>query len=241
MSLANEVPPVVDWNVFYPNFSVKWDQGQHCLFSGPTGLGKTLLCRTLVRRRQFVVVLGTKMADSEMEAYLEEGYKRIYDWPPMGKNAKPDEYGRVRLVLWPKIRNRVELRSCGPMFQRCLDQLLVDGGWTVVADESLWLSERKGLNCGDQLAAVAYTGRAMGVTLCALMQRPSGLPRNIWANAGHAFIFHSGVSTDLQELTSLSVYPPADTKKAIHALRGHQFLYLPTRAGADWAITQVAL
>lgn len=234
-------PAVEPWPQFHDSFAGQWRQGEHCLFVGPTGSGKTVAARTLTDDRQFVVVLGTKVRDREMDAYIEEGYTRVETWPPPRDAVRPLADGSVRIVLWPKIQNREQLRSRRDVFARCLDSVLIDGGWTVVIDEALWLAERTGLNLGHHLSAVAYTGRSSGVTLMVLVQRPSGMPRTIWANCSHAFLWHLGVTDDVRELASLGTENPKVVSLAVQHLRGHSFLYLPCRADRQWAVSEVQL
>jgi hypothetical protein len=234
-----EAPPVEPWPVFHQKFASTWEQGQHCLFVGPAGSGKTVAARTLAWDRRFVVVLGTKMRDSEMDAYIKEGYVRTEIWPPERKALKPRDDGSIRVVLWPKIKNRNDLRRFRGVFANCLDSVLVDGGWTVVADEGLWLSDRNGLGLGDHLAAIAYSGRSSGVTLMMVVQRPRGVPVNCWSNASHAFLWHVGNTDDARELASLGVTDRKAVVQAVSGLQDHDFLYLPCRAGRGWAISKV--
>ena len=238
-----DAPPVVAWPTFSSGFVAHWSQGQHCLFVGPAGSGKTVAARTFARARDFVLVLGTKMRDPEMDAYIEEGAVRIDHWPPTGgdyrKGRQRWEAGEARFVLWPKIVKREDLRRFRPVYAQALDSVLVDGGWTVVADEGLWLSDRKGLDLGDQLAAIAYTGRSSGVTLMMVVQRPRGVPVNCWSNASHAFLWHVGNTDDARELASLGVTDRRAVQTAVGQLEGHDFLYLPCRAGMGWAISRV--
>lgn len=236
-----QLPPFEPWSVFHSRFVSGWRQGQHVLLNGPSGSGKTVAARTLARDRQFVVVLGTKIKDPEMDAYLREGYVRIDEWPPPRRAMRPADDGSIRLVLWPRIRARADLHRFRPVYQRCLDGVLVDGGWTVGADEGLWLCERNGLDLGAELSAIAYTGRSSGVTLLMVIQRPAGVPRNTWSNAAHAFVWHAGITSDQRELASLGTRQPKEVAVAIQQLRGHEFLYLPLRAGREWAVSEVAL
>lgn len=242
-SQLRKTPPVVPWSTFVAQFEAEWRQGQHCLFNGPAGSGKTVAARTLARIRPYVLVLGTKMRDKEMDAYIAEGYVRINHWPPTRadyrRGAKFWTPGEVRFVLWPHIRNRDDLRKYGPLYGDALDSALVDGGWTIVADEGLWLSDKSGLNLGAQLAALAYTGRSMGITLMMVVQRPRGVPVNCWTNASYAFVWHAGNSDDVRELASLGVEDRRDVVDAVAHVRGHDFVFLPCRSGMEWAISRV--
>lgn len=198
-----------------------------------------MAARVEARERQYVIALGTKMRDPEMDAYIAEGYTRIEEWPPPRKALRPLPDGSVRIVFWPKIKTRADLRRFRPLYARLMDDCLVKGGWTLVADEGLWLSDRKGLDLGDHLSSIAYTGRSSGVTLMMLVQRPRGVPVHTWSNASYAFIWHGGNTDDARELASLGTEPPRAVQAAIHSLRGHDFLFLPCRAGMEWVVSRV--
>lgn len=249
-----ETPPVVPWRDWYAEEYHQLEElmrkpggqeGAHLLFVGPTRSGKTVLCRYLARFRNYVVVLGTKPKDSSLDAYVAEGYYRIDHWPftrdDLRKGREVWAGGDVRFILWPKIRRREELRAFRATYARCLDDVFVQGNWTVVADEGIWLGSRKGLDLGDHLSDMAYGAASNGVSLYLLLQRPSGVPRIIWASVAEAEIFHGGVTNDVRELASLGTYSPRDVALAIQRLRGHEFLSLPTRGRAEWSISEVEM
>lgn len=241
-----EQPPVLPWAVFAEQFVSTWAQGDHCFFDGPTKSGKTYLCRVLCRARPYVAVLGTKPRDPSLDAYVKEGYYRIDHWPPTRSDYRKSGWGatEARFIVWPKIVTRADLTRYGSkrrggneMFAHALDDMIVDGGWTVVADEGLWLSTK--LDLATQLDGIAYSGRTSGITLMLLAQRPRGIPINVWTNALNVFLWRCGNTDDIRELSSLGTVTRRAVAAAIPTLRGHQFLYLPAHAQGDWAISEV--
>lgn len=241
---AIDTPEVIPWQTWYEEQYYTWAQGEHRLFVGPTQSGKTTLCRYLVRYRDYVVVLGTKPRDPSLDAYIKEGYKRIYQWPPREKDMKPDADGCLRLILWPKIVKIADLKDPKiiEMFRRCINDVFVGGGWTIVIDEGLWVGSREGLGLGDEISAISYASASSKVTMCLIVQRPAGVPRISWSSVSDAMIFHGGVTDDVRELASLGTHSPNEVKQVIQTgLAGRQFLDLPCRGGKEWSISEVEL
>ena len=234
-------PPLEDWASYSAKLHRTTKQGSHRLFVGPTQSGKTLLCRYAARDQKYVVVIGTKPRDISLDAYLKEGYRRIEQWPPKAKDLAPDpETGDVRLILWPKIVKREDLRRHRGTFQRFFEEAFVEGHWCIVADEGLWIASRKGLGLDQELADLAYGGASNKVSLYLCIQRPSGLSRVTWSSVSDAYIFHGGVTDDIRELATLGTYDAKDVARIIKSgLKGHQFLALPCRGQAEWAISEV--
>lgn len=245
---SREVPPVVPWNAWYWERARTPGQGRHQLFDGPTQSGKTVLAHKLADLRDFVVVFGTKPVDASLDAYVNEGYTRIDHWPPTRSDFRKGGWGadEARFILWPRIVKREQLRAYGPVFAHCLDDIFINGRWTIVIDEMLWVCGRSGLNLGQEVADIAYGSASNKVSLYMCMQRPAGVPRITWSSCADALIFKSGVTNDLRELASLGTYDPKPTTVAIKRLQRFQFLDLPCQSGdglkeATWSISRVEM
>lgn len=240
---GDEAPPRVSWDAWYWERARQPGQGRHQLFDGPTQSGKTVLCHRLADLRDFVVVFGTKPVDPSLDAYVAEGYTRIDHWPPTPHDFRQGGWdaSEARFILWPKITNRKQLRAFAHIYAKCLDDIFIQGRWTVVVDEMLWVCGRNGLNLGQEVGDIAYGSASNKVSLYMCMQRPAGVPRITWSSCADALIFKSGVTNDLRELASLGTYDPPVAAKAIKHLGSYEFLDLPCRGGAEWAVSKVEL
>ncbi len=236
-----EVPSRLRWGVWYPRFVRNWKQGDHILDVGPTQSGKSLLARMLVLSRKYVVVFGTKPKDPTLDEYLAQGFIRIDHWPPERRDFRNQPEGLARFILWPKIKTIDDLRKFRPLFDKCLDSIFVDGRWTVVVDETLWFCDRDGLQLGGKLGTMAYGSASNKISFLFLMQRPAGVPRILWQSCTSALIFHMGVTNDIREMASLGTEDPKAVVGAIKRLKGHEFLDLPCRGGAQWSVSEVEL
>lgn len=235
-------PPVVPWPQFYAGKAAELRQGMHVLFVGPTQSGKTVLCRYFARLRSCVVVLGTKPVDPSLDAYVDEGYVRIDHWPPTRSDFNKGRgwvEGEARFILWPRITKREELRGMRSLYAKCFDDVFIQGKWCIVADEGLWISGKTGLNLGAQLGDIAYGSASNKVSLYLCVQRPSNVPPVTWTSVSEVEIFHMGRTDDVREMASLGTYDPKAVVPVVQQLRGHAFLSLPTRGGAQWAISEV--
>jgi hypothetical protein len=238
---AFDPPPVVPWAAWYAQKAGSLEQGQHQLFIGPTQSGKTLLCRKVARLRDYVVVCGTKPVDPSLDAYVSEGYTRIDHWPPVKKDFERQQEGQARFILWPHMKAREDLRRFKAVYAKMLEDVFVEGRWCVVVDEGLWMAGRKGLGLETEIGDVAYGSASNKVSLYLLVQRESNVGPVAWTSVSDAMVFHMGRVSDVRDIASLGTKPPNDVVKVIQHLRGHQFLELPCRGGADWSISEVDL
>jgi hypothetical protein len=220
-------------------------QGMHVLFVGPTQSGKTLLCRVMARRRNPVVVFGTKPVDPSLDEYVAEGYVRIDHWPPTPRDYREGRKvwadGDCRFILWPHMKSRKDLRGFSHIYEKALDEIFIEGFWCIVVDEGLWLASPSGLGLALPLGDTAYGTASNNVSLYLLIQRPAGVPPVTWTSVSEAEIFSMGNREDVRKLASLGRQEPNQTIQVVRKLQGHQFLSLPTRGQADWTISELDL
>jgi hypothetical protein len=256
-ALLGPPPRVLAWPAFDAEAYRTVRQGDHQLFVGPTQSGKTVLCRGLVRHRDYVVVWGTKKRDTSLDAYTQEGYVRVDRWPPStcleedhkGRLVrkpyrwppKPDAEGKVRLILWPEISTRTDLKRHADQYARCLDDAFIQGGWSIVIDETLWATRPTGLGLNAAIAEIAFGAASNKVSLYLCMQRPTGMERVTWSSVSDAYVFKSGIIDDIRELAALGTQDPRDAVTVLRTqISGHRFLHLPTRGQSrGWSISEV--
>lgn len=218
------LPDRLDWDTFIK--TLDWNQGEHVAVIGPTGCGKSTLMRALVWRRDWVVSFCTKKKDSTYDDSLRQGYKRVVKWPPPKTKER-----REHLLLWPKYEQIGDIYASAPVFRRALEHIFVDEGWCICLDDLYYLSTK--LKLANEISAINYQVRSMGVTLVSGMQRPKKVPLETWDQASHAFVSRIGNYDDLQSIRGLSQVDARTLKMWVGSLRKHEWLYLPVAKSAD--------
>lgn len=261
-SPSTEVAPVVSWASFIndqvarnnaakrsvnPRTKRVTVEGIHRLYNGRTRSGKTTLNRIMLRMKKTILVLGTKPNDPSLDDYVtKEGYLRIDHWPPRPKELKQrGPYEQVKLLLWPEMKSYGDLKRHRGIYKAALQDIFVEGSWTVGVDEGLWVCSKQGLDLGAEVSAIAIGGAGNGVSMHLVVQRPSGIPVILHEQAHELYCFRTGNTNDIRELSSYSGKSTRDFTDAVRSLnrgnpeRGHQFLHAPLTDGSDWEISEV--
>lgn len=229
---GQRLPPFVRWDAFLEQWD--WKVGEHITTIGPTGSGKTVLNRHLLRRRIWVVVFGVKNRDSELyPAYQREGYElqRTFDPSPVR-----DGEGH-RILFAPRTdRHGAEgdkIRSAA--FRKAMNELMDlrparDGtNYTEYADDiNVMVDDFK---LGPEFTEVWRAGRSEGISLVASAQEPVNIPIAAYGSATHIFLFKNPDLYRAKRMAELTGINREVTQETILRLPDHEFLYINKSSG----------
>lgn len=174
-----------------PASRFKWPvirRSERCAFLGPTGSGKSVLARALLKGQKNVIVVDTK---------------RKEDWSDVGETVgRSDVFrtGRGRFIYRVERDFLIDPALPEKFFRWALDA----GGRVIYVDELLDIIPTPGLKI------LATQGRAAGVGLWTATQRPTGVPLYTISETQHMFIFFLRLERDrerMEDATSGSEIP----------------------------------
>lgn len=199
-------------------------QGEHIFVSGPTSSGKTTLIRGPLDRRKYVVALFTKLKDPTIKKEFA-GYKRFETWPKHGFNPQTEQ----KVMIWPSPKRtlRETVIHQRNVMKHAMDRIARDGGWCVMMDETLFMTDPRFLNIGSEVGMLHYFGRSAGISAITLAQRPFNIPRVVLSSATHAYIAQTHDDGDKKRLSDLSRVNPREIESNMANLTDrHDFIYL---------------
>lgn len=211
------------WAEFMRKFVPLWGLGQHVFIYGETRSGKTDLGFRLMNTRDYGAAFITKPRDPIFASELTRGYKRITDakaWPPRQLGRR----GHFLLAPKPQKSMDGERQAQREMFPPVLDATYMDGVWTVLFDETVYMSTT--LNMRNQVSDMFYLGASNEVTGIACSQRPVGIPPLVPQSCKWAFLARSRREDDIKVLAELG-YSRRELAVRLSSLRNnHDFLFV---------------
>lgn len=223
---GDQWPPFERWDKFMSSF--RWLQGEHLTTIGPTGSGKTVLNRELLKRRDYVIVLGFKNRDAELYGPFQAmGYELERSFDPV-----PTADTNEKLVLFvPRTeKHGAEGRAVkGRRFRQVLNDVYDVGDWTVYVDDLQYASDQ--LRLAPELEEIWMLGRSEGVTLVGSSQEPVDIPPMAYNAAVHLFLFANRDDYRAERMGKLAGINRQLVREVVLALPDHEFLYLNRKTG----------
>jgi hypothetical protein len=219
----------VPWSTVQAELERSWEQGQHVTIAAPTGHGKTHLALALADLSRYVLVLATKRRDELVAGLQAHGWKIVgrFDEILWAENEPITR----KVVVWPQPPEKASSRERAAFLTRELREVLASaqrtGMWTIIADETMYLSEQ--LQLERELNELWYAGRSLGVSLVSLMQRPARVPRLAFSQASYLFVGKFNDRRDIETLREIATVVPKPVMEAgITSLSKpqHEFLFV---------------
>ena len=226
---SGEVAPFVRWDQFITHFHATWRQGTHVTTIGPTGSGKTVLNRELLRRRWFVIVLGVKNQDPELYGPFQKmGYQLVHKFEPLPPSE--DQPHRILFVPTAAGYHGAEARKRkGAAFKAVLNDVYDVGGWTVYADDVQYQSDKLGLR--TEFEELLMIGRSEKVSIVGSSQEPVDIPVMFYSAATHLFLFKNPDRYRARRMAELTGVNRDEAERIILSLPPHEFLYINKLTG----------
>lgn len=225
---GDALPPFVRFDHFIAGW--EWERGEHVTTIGPTGSGKTVLNRELLKHAPipWIVVLGVKQRDPELyQPFQRMGYELVRRFDP----EPPDNADSARILFVPRTDKQgaegrmVKARA----FRSALNDIQDTGNWVVYADDIQYMADQ--MKLAPDFEELWILGRSEGVSVVASSQEPVNIPVMAYGMATHLFLFKNPDKRRAERMAELTGINRVVAQEAVMRLPEHEFLYINKRTG----------
>lgn len=240
MAIARKQAELVLHGVFtrpdaVAEFQARHKRGEHVLFVGPTGRGKTTFASSLLMKpaTERALVMSVKGRDPA----LAQLGKRVGAWPmPHGRSVAL----RIRqqwnddkppyIYRWePEFNSSRDLVLAARMVNNTLEWLWQSRGWTLYLPDLQIIADRGMMGLGKPVEAHLLTARSRDDSLWLDAQAPRWIPRAAADQVSHLFVFKNrdiDVVRRLREIAGLDMYT---VQWIMSQLAWHEILWVDVR------------
>lgn len=214
-----------------------YNAGEHVVFGGPTGRGKTteafsLLSVVATPDLPAYVAVSKPTDKTTIQEGEKLGFRRVAEWPPTTKiqelvNGKPRGY-----LIWPKFGDiHTDVANSSRVTSDLLAHTYANGvkdkHAILVLDDTMVKAKILGLD-KDMVTILAMAG-AMGVGLWIFVQKPTDSGRTtLWGyeQCTHLFFTKGGENRMLLRYAEIAGEHAKTIKRVMPTLKPFQFLYI---------------
>lgn len=214
----------------------RYNAGEHALFAGPSGWGKTqlmndLLAVTATERLQ-ALVLCMKHRDTTTSRLIREtdGFARATQWPPTAVERLKSRHVRG-WVLWPRLKHDPD-RDADKLyfeFRKGYLESLKRGNRILVADDMIALAKWLGL--GGEISYLYWNGRSDACGVWGAIQRPAHAPGEAYSQSHHLFIANSPEKRDRDRYREIGGVSVDTVEHNLARMTKFQWLYVHRESG----------
>lgn len=206
--------------------------GEHVLFVGPTGRGKTTFAASLLAQPATTntLTLSVKGRDPALSALGKE----VPTWPPQrelwNKFKWKFEDKKKRIYRWePEFKSEDDLRNAAAVTAKSLRWLWQQHDWTLYLPDLQMIADRGMMGLGKPVEAHLLTARSRDCSMWLDAQAPRWIPRAAADQTSHVFVFRNRDRDVQKRLAEITGFDARWFAAVVGQLKWHEIIWVDVR------------